>query len=592
MHKIIDEIIEKLENLDEDSQLKHFRLELIAKLDKLKVELDIQQFKLDRLLKDKNILNSLLNKTSRDLKKALQELEKRAEELNILLNTIPAFVFFKDKEFKYKLVNKAFTDFVKMDEKEVIGKRLTDIFPEYLKNKDYLEKEKEVIYNGKSFYNIEEVLEKGNKQLWVNTNLAPVVNSVGSIIGLIGVSWDVTSQKNYQQELKRAKELAEEGIKAKTQFLTNMSHEIRTPLNAIIGMAEILKKTKIDKKQENYLDILLSSGDDLLVLINDIFEFSALESGNIKIEKETFSLRELLDEIYNENKSRAEKKGILFEVVDEKRLPSLVIGDKDKLKTIITNLVDNAIKFTNNGYVKIHYDCLENRQKGNCIVKFNIEDTGIGIDYKDNDRLFKSFSPIDSTMTKKHKGTGLGLAISKKLVDLLGGEIGFDSLQGKGSVFWFTTVLELPEGERENDREISREETEKIIETLKDFRILLVEDNLINQKITKLTLMQTGCKVDVANNGLEAVEKYKNNNYDLILMDLQMPVMDGLEATRQIRKIEKSENVRHAFIVALTANALPSDMENCMLAGMEGFIAKPFKPTELFRVLHKLIIQE
>ncbi len=590
MYKLINEIIDRLENANNDTRLDQLRIELIPKLDKLKVELDIQQFKLDRLLKDKNILNSLLNKTSRDLKKALQELEKKAEELNILLNTIPAFVFFKDKEFRYRLVNQAFLDFVKLDKKLVLGKRVSDLFPDYLKNKEYLEKEKEVIYNGKSFYNIEEVLEKSNEQLWVNTNLAPVVNSKGEIIGLIGVSWDVTSQKNYQQQLKRAKELAEEGVKAKTQFLTNMSHEIRTPLNAVIGMAEILKKTKINKKQEEYLNILLSSGDELLNLINDIFEYSALDAGKIKLEKESFELQKLIKEVYNENKQKAEKKKIKFEVLNNSKTPSVVIGDKKKLKTVVNNLVDNAIKFTNNGYVRVHFSCLENRQKGNCIIKFNIEDTGIGIDKENSQTLFTSFSPIDSTITKQYKGTGLGLAISKKLVDLMGGEIGFESARGKGSDFWFTTTLELPESSSED--EINKEETEKIMEVLKDFRILLVEDNLINQKITKLTLMQTGCKVDVANNGLEAVEKYRKNNYDLILMDLQMPVMDGLEATRQIRKIEQAENVRHAFIVALTANALPSDMENCMLAGMEGFIAKPFKPMDLFRVLHQLIIQE
>jgi len=296
MNKIIDSIINQVENLNKDSNLESFKLDLISELEKLKMESEIQNFKIERFIKDKNVLNSLLNKTSTDLKKALQELEKRAEELNILLNTIPAFVFFKDKEYRYQLVNKAFTDFAQISPAEVIGKKLMEVFPEYKESSDYILKEKEVIENGKSFYNMEELLIKGEKYLWVNTNLAPVVDSKGSIIGLIGISWDITSQKNYQQELKRAKELAEEGARVKTEFLTNMSHEIRTPLNAIIGMAEILKKSKIDKEQKEYIDILLSSGDDLVNLINDIFEYSALESGKVTLKNEKFSLHGFLND--------------------------------------------------------------------------------------------------------------------------------------------------------------------------------------------------------------------------------------------------------------------------------------------------------
>ncbi len=590
MNKIIDSIINQVENLNKDSNLESFKLDMISELEKLKMESEIQSFKINRLIKDKNVLNSLLNKTSTDLKRALQELEKRAEELNILLNTIPAFVFFKDKEYRYQLVNKAFIDFAQIPPEEVIGKKLTEVYPDYKDSSEYIKKEKEVIENGKSFYNIEELLIKGDKYLWVNTNLAPVVDSKGSIIGLIGISWDITSQKNYQQELKRAKELAEEGARVKTEFLTNMSHEIRTPLNAIVGMAEILKKSNINKEQKEYIDILLSSGDDLINLINDIFEYSALESGKVILKNEKFSLHSFLFEFGKKIEKKAKAKNLNFELKYSKSLHDKVIGDKKRLEEILNNITDNALKFTNNGYIKIVVNCMENRQKENCIIKFTIEDTGIGIKEEDGKKLFNSFSQIDSSSTKQYKGTGLGLVISKKLVEMMGGEIGFSSQPGKGSVFWFTAQLGIEIDKTESV--IGDTEEQKIKEILKDFRILLVEDNLINQKITKFTLIKTGCKVTVANNGLEAVNLYKNNNFDLILMDIQMPVMDGLEATMKIREIEKTEDERHAFIVALTANALPSDMEKCMQAGMDGFIAKPFKPSDLFHVLHKLIIQE
>ncbi len=589
MQKIIDSLIHQVENLEKDSSLQKFKLEMFSVFEKLKMEADILNFKIERLLKDKNVLNSLLSKTSKDLKNALHELEKRADELNILLNTIPAFVFFKDKEYRYQLVNQAFTDFAQLKEEEVIGKGLTDVFTNYKINEEYDIKERDVIEKGQSFYNIEELLIKGNKQLWVNTSLAPVVDSKGSIIGLIGVSWDITNQKNYQQELKRAKELAEEGARIKTEFLNNMSHELRTPLNAIVGMAEILKKSELDKSQKEYVDILLNAGDDLVSLINDVFEYSTLEAGKINLEKETFNLFDFFNELSIDVDRKAKEQGLDFELNFDRRMPEHVIGDKKRLMETVMNMVDNALKFTRHGYVKIKVNCLENRQKRNCLIKFVVEDTGIGIPKTNQNRLFESFLQLDSSFTKKYKGTGLGLAISKRLVEMMQGEIGVESQPGKGASFWFTVILDLPDNEY---GEINEEEEKRVKELLKNFRILLVEDNLINQKITKFTLIQTGCKVDVANHGLEALEKYKCSNYDLILMDIQMPVMDGLESTRKIRELEKNQDEHHAFIVALTANALKSDMENSMAAGMDGFIAKPFKPVDLFRVLHKLIIEE
>ena len=590
MQKIIDSLIQQTEDLRKESDFERFKIDLRSGLEKLKMETDIQNFKIERLLKDKNVLSSLLSKTSSNLKSVLQELEKRADELNILLNTIPAFVFFKDKQFRYQLVNKAFTDFAQLKQEAVIGKKLTEIFPEYTPDKAYASKEKDCIEKGVSYYNIEELMIQGDKRLSVNTNLAPVVNSKGSIIGLIGVSWDVTDQKRYQQELKQAKELAEEGVRVKSAFLNNMSHEIRTPLNAIIGMAEILKRTKTNQAQEEYINTLLHSGDELLALINDIFEYSAIETGKLKLQEIQFDMHAFLHDVKTEFEKIAKEKRLAFELKYNRELPQKLIGDKKHLHEILKNLIDNALKFTSHGFVSVSVTALKNRKGSDCMVQFTVKDSGIGINKQEKENLFTSFSQIDNSLTKQYQGTGLGLAISKKLTEMMGGEINFQSQPGQGSSFWFTVRLEIPATPSSKEAEKNREIEVRNI--LKNYRVLLVEDKLINQKITKFTLLQTGCRVDVANNGLEAVEKYKKNKYDLILMDLQMPIMDGLEATRKIRQIELLDQGQHAYIVALTANALSSDRQECMQVGMDGFLGKPFKPSDLFHVLHQLIVQE
>ena len=586
MQKIIQHLSDQLAHINEVEDITRLKLEMQEELSRLAMEVDIIDFKLQRALKDKNVVNSLLTKTSEDLKSALQKQESQAEMLNILLDTIPALVYFKDSDLRYQIVNKAFIEFSGYARTDIIGKTLEEVFHHYLPEGKYHVLEKQVIKDGSFFYNVEEMVEHNEKKIWVHTNIAPVRSKGGEIIGLIGISWDISSQKNHEQQLRHSRDMAEEGVRIKDQFLTNMSHEIRTPLNGIIGMAEILKQTDLKKKQEDYLANLLNSARHLMGLIEDVFEFSAIESGKYKPETDKFSLSRLLDQIKEEFKNEADNKGIRLQVKTDSALSDSFIGDKGSLRIVLRNLLNNAIKFTHEGSVVLDVKPEKPLKNDRLSLRFEVKDTGIGVKDAHVNKIFESFSQVDISTTKYYQGTGLGLAISKRLVEVMKGKIGMHSAEGKGSVFWFVIPLKAVMPEKETFDEL------KIIELLKGFRILMVEDNLINQKINKVIFEKNECKLDVANNGKEGLEKYIENPYDLILMDVQMPVMDGLESTRKIRQFEKEQGKRHAFIVALTANALESDRRKTREAGMDGFIAKPFKPKELFIILHNLIINK
>jgi len=290
MQEIIQHLLNKLNQLDKVEDTGKLILEIQKDFSMLSMEADVLNFKLQRALKDKYVINSLLTRTSEDLKRALQEKEHQAERLNILLNTIPALVYFKDSNLHYQIVNKAFLDFFGLDRKEIIGKTSNEVYHHYLIEGEYLKLEKKVIKEGSVFYNVEEIIRKNEKKIWVHTNIAPVRDKNSVIIGLIGISWDISSQKNYEMQLRHARDMAEEGMRIKDQFLTNMSHEIRTPINGIVGMAEILNQTPLEKKQQEYLSNLMNSAKHLMDLIEDVFEFSAIESGKYRPIRELFSI--------------------------------------------------------------------------------------------------------------------------------------------------------------------------------------------------------------------------------------------------------------------------------------------------------------
>ncbi len=395
--------------------------------------------------------------------------------------------------------------------------------------------------------------------------------------------------KKTQEELIRAKELAVVAAKAKSLFLANMSHEIRTPMNGIMGMIDMFYQTKLDKKQKEYLKIIDVSSENLLCIINDILDFSKIEAGQIEFESINFNVHDEVDEVLKILSFKAKEKNLTLQYDVPDDIPKVLVGDPVRLKQILTNLANNAIKFTNEGSIQVYVELLDTNERITKL-KFRVADTGVGITEEGKTRLFKSFSQSDASITRKYGGTGLGLAISKNLTEMMNGEIGVESEPGKGSTFWFTA-----EFVSSSEKEVI-EEAKKMIKSgtnQKALSILVAEDNAINQRVARFNLERFGHTVEIAENGVEAIDKYRKGNYDLIFMDIQMPEMDGLEATQEIRKIEINKLPgKGTPIVAMTANTMKGDREKFLETGMNDYISKPFKADQLFALLERIIKQK
>ncbi|WP_394995905.1 PAS domain S-box protein [Emticicia sp.] len=423
-------------------------------------------------------------------------------------------------------------------------------------------------------------ISKTGKRIPVWSSVTCIKNTEDRVLGYLIVAEDYTIKKQVELELINAKNLAEQAVYAKDSFLANMSHEIRTPLNAIIGFTELISQSKLNDSQLNFVNNIQTAGDNLLIIINDILDLSKIEAGQLLIEYHPFNLKSTLKHVYDLLKEKASKNDLEFSLFLDAEMPDFVVGDKGRISQIMTNLAGNAIKFTKEGEVIISVKKIAETD-GDVTLRFSVKDTGIGIPEDKLGMIFDRFIQAETSTTRKFGGTGLGLNIVKQLVELQNGQIYVKSKFGYGSEFYFTlefkkvdsSIVKIIEGNNSNKK------------SLEKLSILLCEDNELNQHLAKNVIQNFGFDLDIANNGQEGIDLLIKNKYDLILMDLQMPVMDGYQTTIYIRNELKNE----IPIIAMTAHSLVGEQQKCFDIGMNAYVAKPFKQQDLLNEIHSVI---
>ncbi len=511
----------------------------------------------------------------------ITERKKAEEEVKLLSlvasNTLSGVVI-NDREGHVEWVNSAFTKITGYTVADVNGNHLGDVLKGELTDVSIIEKSRELSKNKQSFEVDLLVYRKDGQQLWVSVINSVILDQKGEIDKYIEVIIDITAKKKVEVELIRAKEEALALSNAKDMFISVMSHEIRTPLNAVIGMSHLLMEDNPAESQIENLNILKFSAENLLTLINDVLDFTKIETGNVDLEKIETNLREIVHGVMSSMQYKTGSKDIyLKESVDE-AVPECIIGDKTRLTQILLNLVGNAVKFTDTGGVTVDLKVIEQSAK-DVRIRFAVADTGIGIAQNKLNTIFESFKQAELDTTRKYGGTGLGLPIAKRLIELHDSRVNVDSVPGQGTTFWFTITFNKVAGGVTNKN--------NQVESGLNLHALVVDDNQINRLLINKVLKKWGGTADFAENGQQAVDMITaNHNYDVVLMDIHMPIMGGLEAAQTVRAMPESY-YQQLPIIALTASMLNNQMSQISEAGMNDYVLKPFDPKLLFDKLSK-----
>ena len=527
-----------------------------------------------------------------------KQMETRLKEFEAIVNSSDDAIISKTIHGTVLSWNKGAERLFGYKAEEIIGRSIKQLLPHELSSQA-----QEILVKLKQGINIDHFETRRRRKdgaiIDVSVAVSPILDKDGTVWAASKIARDITEKKQIEQELhnhrlhleelvqSRTEELeaaklqAEAANQAKSSFLANMSHEIRTPMNAIIGFAHLIRRHITEEEPKEMAFKIIRSGKHLLGIINDILDLSKIEQEALILEETTFLTSAIIDNVCSMIQDPISNKGLHLVVNNDPELDLLpVIGDPLRIRQILVNYLGNAVKFTDQGRITLTA-VVSRRRAQDVMLRFEVKDTGIGISNEQKKAVFDSFVQADTQTTRKYGGTGLGLAICKQLARMMGGDAGVDSEFGKGCTFWFTAVLKIGD-----PKALKADVDDSLTELRKNARVLLVEDNEINQEVAKDILEQFGLSVDTAFNGRVAVRKVEANQYDLILMDMQMPIMDGLEASLTIRKMQNGVRVP---IVALTANVFEEDRRRCLEAGMNGFVAKPFEPEQLHAVLARWI---
>lgn len=523
-------------------------------------------------------------------KLAERKIKESENKIRIILDNSAAAITMTDAQERIISWNKFAESLLGMRYDDLYLKPVRDLYPfdEWKKIRS-----ENIRQTGSKHHLETKIITHGGNVIDIDLSINVLRDANDNIIGSVGIMQDITERKRVHEMLIQSKLVAEEANSAKSLFLANMSHEVRTPMNTILGMIDLTLDSQLADEQKENLQVIKDAADNLLGLLNDILDLSKVEAGKIHLEDIEFHLPNVAKSVAKGLSVLAEKKNLKLLLDIDEKVPELIMGDPVRLRQVLINLINNAIKFTDRGKIILHIS-LKSVKAGHAELLFGVEDEGIGIPRDKHEHVFELFTQADSSTTRRYGGTGLGLAICKRLVEMMGGRIWVESEEGKGSTFFFTanlkTVGSVKSSKSKAEPEVSAKQAseEKLDALLKDLNVLLAEDNEVNQKITSRILEKKGCLVTTAVNGREVLDLLDNKNFDVVLMDANMPILDGLEATKIIRKNEQTTG-KHMPIIALTARVMEDDKKKLIEVGMDGYVAKPIDRLKLYQEIGKII---